>query len=449
MNHPHAGVALLAGVDDEPTQQRFGRARVGAVQVQLILHRNLPSFQPLQDPRRHRVAAVGEGIAGIEQARIQRMAELIAGFGVVAFSHARARLGLGRVGGGAISRNRRTGPTALRNRSRSSSSSSAPVIAQAYPAPAATQGALTAITAVESRARLKIAIGYHGQRTAEPSAAILFRRCSERESMRVLVSNDDGVDAPGIRILAEGLRAAGHEVLVVAPDRDRSGASNSLTLDMPVRVAQHDAATWRVYGTPTDCVHVAITGMLDVEPDIVVSGINNTANLGDDVIYSGTVAAAMEGRFLGLPAVAVSLVTADHVGKHYETAARAAVEIIARLKSEPLPADTILNVNVPDVPWDDVAGFEVTRLGNRHRAEACIPQQDPRGRQWWWIGAAGREQDAGPGTDFNAVRRGHISITPIHVDLTRYQALEQVASWVGGLAASLQAPEPHASGSAA
>lgn len=259
--------------------------------------------------------------------------------------------------------------------------------------------------------------------------------------MRVLVSNDDGVDAPGIRILAEGLRAAGHEVLVVAPDRDRSGASNSLTLDAPVRVQQLDASTWRVYGTPTDCVHVAITGMLEVEPDIVVSGINNTANLGDDVIYSGTVAAAMEGRFLGLPAVAMSLQTVDHNGRHYETAARAAVEIIARLATDPLPADTILNVNVPDVPWEQVRGFEVSRLGNRHRAEACIPQQDPRGRQWWWIGAAGPEQDAGPGTDFHSVRTGHISITPIQVDLTRYQALEQVAGWVGGLAASLRTSE--------
>ncbi|MFD0740422.1 5'/3'-nucleotidase SurE [Lysobacter koreensis] len=258
--------------------------------------------------------------------------------------------------------------------------------------------------------------------------------------MRVLVSNDDGVDAPGIRVLAQGLRDAGHEVLVVAPDRDRSGASNSLTLDMPVRVVQQGEATWRVYGTPTDCVHVAITGMLEAEPDIVVSGINNTANLGDDVIYSGTVAAAMEGRFLGLPAVAVSLATADHAGRHYETAARAAVEIIARLRTDPLPADTILNVNVPDLPWDEIAGFEVSRLGNRHRAEACIPQKDPRGRQWWWIGAAGREQDAGPGTDFHAVKSGHISITPIHVDLTRYQALEHVASWVGGLAASLRSP---------
>jgi len=255
--------------------------------------------------------------------------------------------------------------------------------------------------------------------------------------MRVLVSNDDGVDAPGIRALAAGLRAAGHEVLVVAPDRDRSGASNSLTLDAPIRVVQLDAQTWKVYGTPTDCVHVAITGMLEIEPDIVVSGINNTANLGDDVIYSGTVAAAMEGRFLGLPAVALSLATADHKGLHFETAARAAVEIIARLRSDPLPADTILNVNVPDLPWAEIRGFETARLGHRHRAEACVPQQDPRGRQWWWIGAAGPEADAGPGTDFNAVRSGHIAITPIHVDLTRYQALEHVASWVGGLAETL------------
>lgn len=255
--------------------------------------------------------------------------------------------------------------------------------------------------------------------------------------MRVLVSNDDGVDAPGIRVLAEGLRAAGHDVVVVAPDRDRSGASNSLTLDMPVRTMQQDDGSWRVFGTPTDCVHVAITGMLEDEPDIVVSGINNAANLGDDVIYSGTVAAAMEGRFLGLPAVAVSLVTKDHVGRHYETAARAAAEIIARLRTDPLPADTILNVNVPDLPWDEIRGFQVCRLGNRHRAEACVPQTDPRGRQWWWIGAAGPEQDAGPGTDFHSVHSGYISITPIKVDLTRYQALEQVASWVDGLAASL------------
>ncbi|TXD42205.1 5'/3'-nucleotidase SurE [Xanthomonas campestris] len=258
--------------------------------------------------------------------------------------------------------------------------------------------------------------------------------------MRVLVSNDDGVDAPGIQILAEALRRAGHEVMVVAPDRDRSGASNSLTLDVPIRTRRIDAQTCAVAGTPTDCVHLALTGMLDYDPDIVVSGINNSANLGDDVIYSGTVSAAMEGRFLGLPAVAVSLVTQNHEARHFETAARAAVEIVARLKADPLPGDTILNVNVPDLAWADVLGFEVTRLGNRHRSEPCVPQSDPRGRTVYWIGPAGPEQDAGAGTDFHAVRTGHISITPIHVDLTRYQALDTVAGWVGGLTAALDAP---------
>ncbi|WP_369975530.1 5'/3'-nucleotidase SurE [Xanthomonas bundabergensis] len=258
--------------------------------------------------------------------------------------------------------------------------------------------------------------------------------------MRVLVSNDDGVDAPGIRMLAEQLRGAGHEVTVVAPDRDRSGASNSLTLDLPIRLKRIDHYTCSVAGTPTDCVHLALTGMLEYEPDIVVSGINNSANLGDDVIYSGTVSAAMEGRFLGLPAVAVSLVTHNHEPKHFQTAARAAVEIVARLKADPLPADTILNVNVPDLPWSELKGFEVTRLGNRHRSEPCLPQPDPRGGTVYWIGPAGREQDAGPGTDFHAVRTGFISITPIQVDLTRYQALETVASWVGGLTAALDNP---------
>ncbi|MCW0403257.1 5'-nucleotidase SurE [Xanthomonas sacchari] len=258
--------------------------------------------------------------------------------------------------------------------------------------------------------------------------------------MRVLVSNDDGVDAPGIRMLAEQLRGAGHEVTVVAPDRDRSGASNSLTLDLPIRLKRIDHYTCSVAGTPTDCVHLALTGMLEFDPDIVVSGINNSANLGDDVIYSGTVSAAMEGRFLGLPAVAVSLVTHNHDPKHFQTAARAAVEIVAQLKADPLPADTILNVNVPDLPWQEIKGFEVTRLGNRHRSEPCLPQTDPRGATVYWIGPAGREQDAGPGTDFHAVRTGFISITPIQVDLTRYQALEKVASWVGGLTAALDRP---------
>ena len=247
--------------------------------------------------------------------------------------------------------------------------------------------------------------------------------------MHVLISNDDGVDAPGIRVLAETLKRLGR-VTVFAPDRDRSGASNSLTLDQPIRVSKLGNDVYRVAGTPTDCVHLALCGVLDDEPDIVISGINNAANLGDDVIYSGTVAAAMEGRFLGLPAIAVSLCSRDHQPRHFQTAARAACLLIERLLVDPLPADTILNVNVPDRPWQDIAGFEVTRLGHRHRAEPCVEQRDPRGRPVYWIGPPGPEQDAGAGTDFDAVRRGCISITPIHVDLTRFQALDKVAGWV-------------------
>ncbi len=254
--------------------------------------------------------------------------------------------------------------------------------------------------------------------------------------MHLLVSNDDGVDAPGIDVLASALTVLGR-VTVVAPDRDRSGASNSLTLDQPIRVQELGGGRYRVAGTPTDCVHLALLGLLENEPDIVVSGINNSANLGDDVIYSGTVAAAMEGRYLGQPAVAVSLVTRDHQARHYPTAARAAVEIVRLLLSDPLPADTILNVNVPDLPWSEIRGFEVTRLGHRHRAEACIRELDPRGRPIWWIGAAGPQKDDGPGTDFDAVRRGFISISPIQVDLTRYSALDKVANWVGALASTL------------
>jgi 5'-nucleotidase len=199
-----------------------------------------------------------------------------------------------------------------------------------------------------------------------------------------------------------------------------------------IRIAEVDEQTYRVSGTPTDCVHIALTGLLDKDPDMVVSGINEGANLGDDVIYSGTVAAAMEGRFLGLPAVAVSLVLGEGP-HHYATAGEAVVRLVRQLLEDPLPADTILNVNVPDIPWDDIKGIEVTRLGHRHRAEPTIKAKDPRGRDMYWIGPAGAEQDAGPGTDFDAIRRGYISVTPIHVDLTRYQALEQVAGWVASI----------------
>jgi 5'-nucleotidase len=252
--------------------------------------------------------------------------------------------------------------------------------------------------------------------------------------MQFLVSNDDGIEARGIQVLAARMCELG-KVTIVAPERNCSGASNSLTLDSPVRIDKVGEATFRVQGTPTDCVHIALTGLLEKDPDIVVSGINAGANLGDDVIYSGTVAAAMEGRFLGLPAIAVSLVFEDRP-RNYATAAEAVALLVERLKSDPLPADTILNINVPDIPWQDVQGFEVTRLGYRHRAEPVVKMNDPRGRPMYWIGPAGEGQDAGPGTDFDAIRRGFISITPIHVDLTRYQALEQVSGWVAEIATS-------------
>ena len=250
--------------------------------------------------------------------------------------------------------------------------------------------------------------------------------------MRVLVSNDDGVDAPGIRVLALRLAVVG-EVTVVAPDRDRSGASNSLTLDQPIRAIRLDDGRYRVAGTPTDCVHLALSGLLDHEPDIVVSGINNSANLGDDVIYSGTVSAAMEGRFLGLPSIAVSMVSKDHTAMHYESGADAVLLLMRRMLIDPLPADTILNVNVPDRPWHEIRGLAVTRLGRRHRSAPCVAQTDPRGRPMYWIGAPGAVEDDGPGTDFNAVRDGYVSITPIHVDLTRFQALEKISGWVAAL----------------
>jgi 5'-nucleotidase len=247
-------------------------------------------------------------------------------------------------------------------------------------------------------------------------------------SMHILISNDDGYQAPGIRALATALGEIAR-VTVVAPDRDRSGASNSLTLDSPIRARRMEDGVICVDGTPTDCVHLAITGLLDIEPDMVIAGINAGANLGDDVLYSGTVAAAMEGRFLGLPAIAVSLASEKH--RHYDTAAGVTLELVRRLQSGALPADTILNVNVPDVTADGLKGMQATRLGHRHKSEPVVPMEDPRGRPVYWVGPAGSEQDAGPGTDFHAVRTGHVSVTPLDVDLTRYTALEQVGNWLG------------------
>jgi 5'-nucleotidase len=246
--------------------------------------------------------------------------------------------------------------------------------------------------------------------------------------MRILLSNDDGYESPGINALALALKEIA-EITVVAPERDRSGASNSLTLELPIRAKRLSDEVIRVDGTPTDCVHLAITGLLDHEPDMVISGINAGANMGDDVLYSGTVAAAMEGRFLGLPAIAISLV-GGHDCRHYETAADVARQIIRQLASNPLPTDTILNINVPDLPLEQLSGYQATRLGHRHKAEPVIKTEDPRGRDIYWVGPPGGEQDAGPGTDFYAVRNGYVSVTPIQVDLTRHQALQTVSDWL-------------------
>ena len=247
--------------------------------------------------------------------------------------------------------------------------------------------------------------------------------------MRILLSNDDGYQAPGLKTLANILKSIA-EITVVAPDRNRSGASNSLTLDAPMRPQIMGNGFICVDGTPTDCVHLAITGLLDQEPDMVIAGVNAGSNLGDDVIYSGTVAAAMEGRFLGLPAMAISLVGEKF--QYYKTAAQVAVKLVEKLEKHPLPADTILNVNVPDVPWDELAGFEATRLGRRHKSEPVVKTEDPRGRPIYWVGPVGKEEDAGPGTDFHAINNNAVSITPIHVDLTQYKAIDTVASWLQG-----------------
>jgi 5'-nucleotidase len=245
--------------------------------------------------------------------------------------------------------------------------------------------------------------------------------------VKILVSNDDGYMARGINALAEALSEIA-DVMVMAPDRNHSGASNSLTLHSPLRVHQAGEDRYFVNGTPSDCVHLALSGYLSDDPDIVVSGVNHGANLGDDVIYSGTVAAAMEGRFLGLPAIAVSLV--GRHGKHFDTAARVACDLVKRLQSNPLTDDVILNVNVPDLPFDELAGVEVTRLGFRHRSEPLVEEQDPRGRTIYWIGPAGPGQDAGPGTDFEAVERGAVAVTPLKVDLTRHESLPRLKDWL-------------------
>ncbi len=245
--------------------------------------------------------------------------------------------------------------------------------------------------------------------------------------MQILLSNDDGYFAPGIVLLAEALAPLG-EVTVVAPERDRSGSSNSLTLDRPLTVRQAQSRTYFVNGTPTDCVHLAVTGLLKELPDIVISGINHGANMGDDTIYSGTVAAATEGFLLGIPSIAISLVAEG--GNHFSTAGRVAVELVNRFKERAFGQSVLLNVNVPDVEYGKLRGFHVTRLGRRHKAEPVVKSVTPRGETVYWIGAAGSAQDAGEGTDFHAVANNCVSITPLQVDLTRYAQMEPVATWL-------------------
>jgi 5'-nucleotidase len=245
--------------------------------------------------------------------------------------------------------------------------------------------------------------------------------------VKILISNDDGVHAPGLAALAHALGKMA-DITVVAPDRNRSGVSNSLTLENPLRVVTASNGFYSVTGTPTDCVHLAVTGLLKEMPDIVVSGINEGSNLSDDVLYSGTVAAATEGRFLGLPSVAISLAGPRCV--YYDTAAQIAKLVVERIRETPLTTNTILNVNVPDMPFAELKGIQVTRLGTRHVAEPTVKSTDPRGRKIYWVGLPGPEQDAGPGTDFYAVNSGYVSVTPLQLDLTHYKMMDELSNWV-------------------
>jgi len=246
--------------------------------------------------------------------------------------------------------------------------------------------------------------------------------------MRILLSNDDGYFSPGLACLSQHLSQIA-DVVVVAPERDRSGASNSLTLDRPLNLRRAATGFYYVNGTPTDCVHLAVTGMLDTLPDMVISGINAGANMGDDTIYSGTVAAATEGFLLGIPAIAVSLSGKEL--KHYDTAARVVVELVENFKKNTHSNPWLLNINVPDIAYDQLRNKLVTRLGKRHKAEPVVKSINPRGETVYWVGAAGQAQDAGEGTDFHAVATQNVSITPLQVDLTQFAQIDAVKSWLG------------------
>jgi 5'-nucleotidase len=245
--------------------------------------------------------------------------------------------------------------------------------------------------------------------------------------MKILISNDDGYFSPGIKALADALSTIA-EINVVAPERNRSGASNSLTLDRPLMVKQASNGFYFVNGTPTDCVHLAVTGLIDGLPDMVISGINDGANMGDDTIYSGTVAAAMEGFLLGIPSFAVSM--EHHHAVHFETAAQVVLDLVKSYQEEAFPPPILLNINVPDIPYEELKGIQVTRLGKRHKAEPVIKTLTPRQEPIYWVGAAGEAQDAGEGTDFYAVANRQVSITPLQADLTYYQQIDRLKEWI-------------------
>ncbi|HSH53755.1 MAG TPA: 5'/3'-nucleotidase SurE [Methylotenera sp.] len=246
--------------------------------------------------------------------------------------------------------------------------------------------------------------------------------------MKILISNDDGYFAPGLNILAEHLAKIA-DITVVAPERNRSGASNSLTLDRPLSVRKASNGFFYVNGTPTDCVHIALTGLMDSMPDMVISGINDGANMGDDTIYSGTVAAAMEGYLLDIPSIAISM--SQHNCTHFETAARVAVELVQHHQKTGFKSPTLLNVNVPDIPYDELKGRVITRLGKRHKAEPVVQLKTPRNETVYWVGAAGQPNDGGIGTDFYAVANKQVSISPIQVDLTKHSQLTEIKDWLG------------------
>lgn len=245
--------------------------------------------------------------------------------------------------------------------------------------------------------------------------------------MKILLSNDDGYFAPGLNILAEHIAKIA-DITVVAPERNRSGASNSLTLDRPLSVKKAANGFFYVNGTPTDCVHIALTGLMDSMPDMVISGINDGANMGDDTIYSGTVAAAMEGYLLGIPSIAVSM--SQHNSTHFETAARVAVELILHYQKNGFTKPMLLNVNVPDIPYEALQGRTVTRLGKRHKAEPVVQLKTPRNETVYWVGAAGQPNDGGEGTDFHAIAHQQVSISPIQVDLTSHAQLNDIKQWL-------------------